>query len=257
MNRQLLTGGETPGLESLHELRLTVLLRDVVKQKGRMEAARTLRINYKTLAAALQSGKLTPRLCDALERLLMIRELAALDEVRESVNGLSKQVKEVERLELDLQSVLKEFLPHFNARFAVAPEQPEKAYRLVPAELSLTETISLRHTRKVARDNTIKYRWRELQLLPGTDRPSYAGLKVEILERADGQLMIRYRGEIVEFQESPQPLSSLWGPPSPTRPAPVSSPSSRMASTVALTRLRGNSWTLWNQPMRRRAEPEG
>ncbi len=111
--------------------------------------------------------------------------------------------------------VLKEFLPRFNTRFAVAADQPEKAYRLVSAELSLTETISLRHTRKVARDNTIKYRWRVLQLLPGTDRPSYAGLKVEVLERADGQLMIRYRGEIVEFQESPQPPSSLWGATSP------------------------------------------
>ena len=40
-------------------------------------------------------------------------------------------------------AVLKEFLPHFNARFAVAPEQHEKAYRPVPAELSLTETISI------------------------------------------------------------------------------------------------------------------
>ena len=108
-------------------------------------------------------------------------------------------------------AVLKEFLPHFNARFAVAPEQHEKAYRPVPAELSLTETISLRHTRKVARDNTIKYRWRILQLLPGTDRPSYAGLKVDVLERADGQLMVRYHGESVDFQESPQPRSSLWG----------------------------------------------
>ncbi len=107
--------------------------------------------------------------------------------------------------------MLKEFLPRFNTRFAVAADQPEKAYRLVSAELSLTETISLKHTRKVARDNTIKYRWRVLQLLPGTERPSYAGLKVEILERADGQLMIRYHGEFVEFQESPQPLSSLWG----------------------------------------------
>ena len=73
-----------------------------------MEAARTLRVNYKTLAAALHSGKLTPRLCDALERLLMIRELAALEEVRESVRGLAKQVKEVERLELDLQGVVNE-----------------------------------------------------------------------------------------------------------------------------------------------------
>ena len=116
--------------------------------------------------------------------------------------------------------MLKKFLPHFNTRFAVAAEQHEKAYRSVPAKLSLTETISLRHIRKVARDNTIKYRWRILQLLPGTDRPSYAGLKVEVLERADGQLMIRYRGEIVDFQESPQPLSSLWGAtsPSPLRP---------------------------------------
>ena len=108
MNEQLLAGDETPGLESLHELRLAALLRDVVKQKGRMEAARTLRVNYKTLAAALHSGKLTARLCDALERLLMIRELAALEEVGESVRGLSQQVKEVARLELDLQSVVKE-----------------------------------------------------------------------------------------------------------------------------------------------------
>ena len=108
MNEQLMAGGETPGLESLHELRLAALLRDVVEQKGRMDAARTLRVNYKTLAAALASGKLTPRLCGALERLLMIRELAALEEVRESVRGLAKQVKEVERLVLDLQGVVKE-----------------------------------------------------------------------------------------------------------------------------------------------------
>ena len=65
-------------------------------------------------------------------------------------------------------ALLKEFLPHFKARFAVAPEQHEKAYRPVPAELSLTETISLRHSRKVARDNTVKYHWRILQLLPRT-----------------------------------------------------------------------------------------
>ena len=108
MNEQLTAGGEAPGLEGLHELRLKVLLRDVVEQKGRMDAAKILRVNYKSLAAALHSGKLTPRLCDALERLLMIRELAALEEVRESVRGLAKQVKEVERLELDLQGVVKE-----------------------------------------------------------------------------------------------------------------------------------------------------
>ena len=111
--------------------------------------------------------------------------------------------------------VLQEFLPRFNARFALAAEQPARAYRPVPAELSLTETISLKHTRKVARDNTVRYQWRVLQLLPEMDRPSYAGLQVDVLERADGQLMINYHGETVDFQESPQPLSSLWGATNP------------------------------------------
>ena len=88
--------------------------------------------------------------------------------------------------------VLQEFLPRFNAQFAVAAEQPEQAYRPVPADLALTETICIKHTRKVGRDNTVKYHWRVLQLLPGMERPSYAGLQVEVLERADGELMIRY-----------------------------------------------------------------
>ena len=120
--------------------------------------------------------------------------------------------------------VLREFLPRFNARFAVAAEQLERAYRLVPAELSLTEAISLKHTRKVARDNTVRYQWRVLQLLSGMDRRSYVGLQVQVLERADGQLMIRYHGERVDFQESPQPLSSLWGATNPSSVGPELQP---------------------------------
>ena len=115
--------------------------------------------------------------------------------------------------------VLQEFLPRFNARFSVAPEQPETAYRPVPDELSLTETICLKDTRKVARDNTVKYQWRVLQLLPGAERPSYAGLRVDVLERADGELMIRYQGEAVDFQEGPPPSSALWGAASACSPS--------------------------------------
>ena len=107
--------------------------------------------------------------------------------------------------------VLQEFLPRFNARFAVTAEQPEAVYRPVPDELSLTETICLKDTLKVARDNTVKYQWRVLQLLPEAERPSYAGLRVEVLERADGELLLQYQGEAVDFQEGPPPSSSLWG----------------------------------------------
>ena len=116
--------------------------------------------------------------------------------------------------------VLQAFLPRFNARFAVAAEHPETAYRPVPDDLSLTETICIRDTRKVARDNTVKYHWRVLQLLPGEERPSYAGLRVDVLERADGELLIRYQGEAVDFQEGPTLSSALWGAPSACSPDP-------------------------------------
>ncbi len=106
--------------------------------------------------------------------------------------------------------LLRDFLPRFNARFAVAAEQPETAYRQVPDELALTGVICLKDTHKVARDNTVKYQWRVLQLLPGAERPSYAGLRVDVLERADGELMLRYQGEVVDFQEGPPPSSALW-----------------------------------------------
>ena len=73
-------------------------------------------------------------------------------------------------------------------------------------------------TYKVARDNTVKYQWRVLQLLPGAERPSYAGLRVEVLERADGELMLRYQGKVVDFQEGPPPSSALWGAQAPDAP---------------------------------------
>ena len=49
----------------------------------------------------------------------------------------------------------------------------------------------------------MKYRWRTLQLLPGTERHSYAGAVVDVLEGLDGQLAVRYRGEIIPSQEAP------------------------------------------------------
>ena len=85
----------------------------------------------------------------------------------------------------------------------------------MPAELSLTEAICLKRTRKVARDNTVKYHWRVLQLLPGMDRPSLPASRRRSWNGADGELMISYHGETLDFQESPQPMSSLWGATNP------------------------------------------
>ena len=83
----------------------------------------------------------------------------------------------------EAQAVLERFLPRFNARFAVAASQREPAWRPLDPALDLGAILAFRHTRSVARDNTVKYHWRTLQLLPSAQRPSYAGARVDVLER--------------------------------------------------------------------------
>ena len=117
-------------------------------------------------------------------------------------------------------AVLRDFLPRCNARFAVQPEHPEAAYRPVSPELCLSEILCFKHTRKVARDNTVKYHWRVLQLLPDRERPSYAGLRVEVLERPDSELIVQYQGHTVATQEPPPRMGALWASVNPWSPGP-------------------------------------
>ena len=100
-------------------------------------------------------------------------------------------------------AMLQEFLPRFNQQFRVPAQQPQVAYRPLDPSLVLERILCFKHTRQVARDNTVKFQWRTLQLLPGENRPSYAGAKVEVLEQSDGQLMVRYGGEVIPHQEAP------------------------------------------------------
>ena len=104
----------------------------------------------------------------------------------------------------DANRVLADFLPRFNQRFRVPPQHSETAYRVLDPQMCLDTTLCLKYRRRVGRDNTVKYRWRTLQLLPGTDRPSYAGAVVDVLEGLDGQLAVQHEGQIIPTQEAPQ-----------------------------------------------------
>ena len=103
----------------------------------------------------------------------------------------------------EANALLKEFLDRFNARFGVPAQHPEAAYRPLGPGVCLDTALCFRHSRRVARDNTVKYRWRTLQLLPGTERRSYAGAVVDGAGRPGRQLAVRYRGEIIPSQEAP------------------------------------------------------
>ena len=93
----------------------------------------------------------------------------------------------------DANQVLTEFLPRFNQRFGVPADQPESVYRPVDPELDLGSVLCTKELRRVAKDNTVQYHGRALQLYPSTERPSYAGARVEVQERLDGCLLLRHR----------------------------------------------------------------
>ena len=151
----------------------------------------------------------------------------------------------------EANQVLAEFLPRFNQRFGVPADQPESAYRLVDPELGLGGVLCIKELRRVAKDNTVQYHGRTLQLYPGTERPSYAGARVEVQERLDGRLLIRHRSQILTPQEAPALASELrartpGGPVMATPPDPDPTdwePKQRVRAIVTPGPLAGE--TIW------------
>jgi len=107
--------------------------------------------------------------------------------------------------------LLVEYLPRYNEKFGVPAVDEGSAYRPLPPEMDLADVLCFKHRRKVARDNTVKYHWRTLQLLPGQDHRSYAGRTVEVWERLDGELSVFYEEQEIATQEAPPRASVLRG----------------------------------------------
>jgi hypothetical protein len=107
----------------------------------------------------------------------------------------------------EANQVLSDFLPRFNQRFGVPAAQPESAYRPVDPELDLGGVLCIKELRRVAKDNTVQYHGRTLQLYPAPQRPSYAGVRVEVQDRLDGSLRVRHKDQLLTPQDAP-PLAA-------------------------------------------------
>ena len=134
-------------------------------------------------------------------------------------------------------AVLREFLPQFNKQFRVPAQLAQVAYRPLDSSIFLERVLCFKHTRQVARDNTVKFQWRTLQLLPSQDRPSYAGAKVEVLEQSGGQLMVRYDGEVIPHQEAPPRPGALRASNGALAPTPEMAQVVRNLAQHGLSRL--------------------
>jgi transposase len=104
---------------------------------------------------------------------------------------------------------LQEYLPHFNERFAVPATIPELAYRPVSPDLNIGGILCFKERRKVAKDNTVEYHGKTLQIYPGSERTTYAGAHVEVQERLDGKLLVCHKGKVLTPGEAPLDPSFL------------------------------------------------
>ena len=83
-------GGDGLDVEKLRGLRLSGFLRELVRAEGRMEAAELLGVAYRTLVKAEESGEITGRMGDALERLLRTGGDPDAAQLRERVGALEE-----------------------------------------------------------------------------------------------------------------------------------------------------------------------
>ena len=101
-------GDGTPSIESLRELRLRALLNDLAKDSGPGKLAEQAGVDRKTLWRWQRAAELPPRLAETLDRMLLERAVAAMEENRKRVGALEQRVS-------DLESQLTEALAAVNS----------------------------------------------------------------------------------------------------------------------------------------------
>ena len=132
-NEKYTTMEKSGSVEDLRQLRLRALLRDLVREEGRMEAAELLGVNYKTLARTIESGDLSKRMSDALERLMIAGGVPAEARQRERIDDLERGMQgldgRVEALEKEMRSGFEKVMAAVEGRAGVPREEGVQATR--------------------------------------------------------------------------------------------------------------------------------
>lgn len=122
-------------VESLREVRLTALLRDVVWEHGKVKGAEVLGVSYRTLSRAEGSGRLTPRLADALESHLVQGGGTAAAQQRRRLGELSDRVA-------FLEAALVEGLEELRQEGETAREEQARALAVLERRLAALEAAN-------------------------------------------------------------------------------------------------------------------
>jgi transposase len=103
----------------------------------------------------------------------------------------------------EANKVLRQFLPDYNQRFMVQAKEPGSAYRQLPADFKADEVFCYKYKRVVGIDNVVRFDQTRLQILPSSQRHSYAHCRVEVHVRLDNTLTIYYLGQPLKTKPAP------------------------------------------------------
>jgi len=91
-----------------------------------------------------------------------------------------------------------EFLSWYNNNYNISVES---TYRDLPKSKDLDLIFTIRHLRKVNKDNTIKFKGRVYQLLPLNGIKSFSGKWVEVCEYKEERIKVLFEGKEVSYLE--------------------------------------------------------
>lgn len=131
-------------------------------------------------------------------------------------------------LETANQYLQQVYIPFWNRRFGRDPQLPGDAHRPVPRESNLDSVLSIRRSRTLDQDHTIRwdgviYRMDPKQIARGT-----RGSRVQVERRLSGNLWMHWRTQILPLERcEAKALEPRVNPVRKPRAAPVRSPAER------------------------------
>ena len=97
------------------------------------------------------------------------------------------------------------FLPLWEQRFTMEPRRKQDAHRELGPEQRLEEILSVRVARQVSNDYTVRWRARTWALAREQARPGLRGARVEVEQRLDGSVWLRFRASYLKLTPCPAP----------------------------------------------------